>query len=468
MHRLRVVPILLVLALLLGGIAACSTPEPAAQQEGQAAGEQQVAEQGMPEEGQQAEQGVEEQASQQGQEAAEEEPAEEEAAAEEEMPEEGSLGQVVVPEGEPIRLAALLVMTGPNGVLGEDSRDGIEIAIDDFGPIMDHEVELVTEDTQCTPEGGQVAATKVAADPTIVGVVGTTCSSAAQAAIPMITDAGLVMISPSNTAPDLTDPDRPPQFAGYLRTAHNDLFQGRVAAEFAYNELGLTKAATIHDGSVYAEQLQKVFSDVFTDLGGEIVAQEAVNVGDTEMGPVLENIATAEPEIIYFPIFTAEGGLITDAARSVPGLEDVVLMGADGLFSQDYVEAAGDAAVGVYISGPHVAGEAYDTFLAKLEEKYGRGPLSGYHAHAYDATMIILNAIDKVAEVDDEGNLVIDRAALRDAVYDTKDYQGLTGTLTCQSEGNPGDCATGEALAVFQITEDTVAGEWPPPVVYQP
>lgn len=458
MHRLNALPILLALTIMLGAIAGCAPTDSAEQAIDEAAPAEQQAE-GVDEAGQDAAAAPEEPSD--GDDAAEDDAAGEE-------PDTGDLGQVVVPEGEPIRLASLFVMTGPNGVLGEDSRDGVEIAIEDFGDILGREVELVAEDTQCTPEGGQVAATKVAADPTIVGVVGTTCSSAAEAAIPIITEAGLVMISPSNTAPGLTAPDRPEQYAGYLRTAHNDLFQGRVAAEFAFNELGLTTAATIHDGSPYAEQLQAVFAEVFADLGGEVVAQEAVNVGDTEMGPVLESIATESPQVIYYPVFTAEGGLITAAARGVTGLEEVVLMGADGLFSEDFVEAAGDAAAGMYLSGPHVAGASYEAFLATLEEKYGRGPLSGYHAHAYDGATIILNAIAQVAETDDEGNVVIDRAALRDAVYATDGFEGLTGTLSCQTEGNPGDCATGEALAVFQMNEDTVAGEWPPPVVYQP
>ncbi len=108
--------------------------------------------------------------------------------------------------------------------------------------------------------------------------------------MPTISDAGLVMISPSNTAPALTDPEGTWK-AGYFRTAHNDKFQGRVAAEFAYNELGARTAATIHDGSPYADQLQQVFVDTFTSLGGTITFQGAVNVGDTDMRTILTTVA---------------------------------------------------------------------------------------------------------------------------------------------------------------------------------
>lgn len=385
----------------------------------------------------------------------------------------GDLGTIEIAAGDPIRIASLLVLSGPNESLGVDSRDGVEIAIDDIGEIAGHTVELVSEDSQCSPEGGQTAATKVAADPTIAGVIGTSCSSAAEAAIPVITEAGLVMISASNTAPSLTAADRDVAYAGYLRTAHNDLFQGRVAAEYAFNELGATTAATIHDGSAYAEELSSVFADVFAELGGEITAQEAVNVGDTDMGPVLTSIAATKPAVLYYPIFTAEGGFVTAQAAETAGFESTALMGADGMFSKEFVDAAGDAAEGVYLSGPYVAsGDAYDAFLAKVEAKYGRGTLSGFHAHAYDAATILLNAIGSVAVQNADGSLTIDKAALRAAVFATTDFAGLTGKLSCQGDGdaNPGDCATGEALAVFQIGADNLGadGVWPPEVVYQP
>ncbi len=88
------------------------------------------------------------------------------------------------------------------------------------------------------------------------------------------------------------------------------------------------------------------------ELGGEIVSEQAVNVGDTDMRPVLTTIAAASPEFIYYPIFTAEAGFVTSQAKEVPGLENVKLGAADGSFSQDFVNAAGDAAQGMYLSSP--------------------------------------------------------------------------------------------------------------------
>jgi len=379
-----------------------------------------------------------------------------------------AIGCVDVAPGDPIHFAYALSVSGATAALGEDARGGVEIAIDDKGgELLGHPIELTGEDTLCNAEGGQAAGTKLAADPTIVAIVGTTCSGEARAAMPLLFGAGMSMISPSNTNPDLTNPDHPDHYAGYFRTAHNDRFQGRIAAIFAYEELGLKKAATIHDGSPYAQSLQEVFADVFKGLGGEITAQEAVNVGDTDMKPVLTSIATGGPELIYFPIFEPEGNLVAQQTREVSGLETVVLMGADGLFADTFPEATGDAAVGMYMSGPYLdpAETRYAEFLQKWTDKFGGSPPSGYHAFAYDATNIFFAAIEKVAVVDADGTVHIGRAALRAALYETKDFDALSGKLTCDANG---DCATGEALGVYLLGEAEVGGAWPPPITWRP
>jgi branched-chain amino acid transport system substrate-binding protein len=378
---------------------------------------------------------------------------------------EDEIGCIDIAPDEPIHISYMLTISGATAFLGEDSRGGIEIAIDDRGQVLSHDISLTGEDSLCSAEGGQTAATKVAADTTVVGIIGTNCSSAATAAIGTVSSAGLVMISPSNTAPALTDPDGTWQ-AGYFRTAHNDRFQGRVAAEFAYNELGARTAATIHDGSPYADQLQLVFAETFQELGGTITFQGAVNVGDTDMRPVLTTVAADSPDVLYFPIFEPEGPFIVAQSSEISGLENTTLIGADGLLAASFPAAAGPNADGMYMSGPYISGAAYDEFLAKWEEKYGGTPPSGFHAFAYDATNILFDAIEEVAVEDSDGTLHIGRQALRDALTGTSNFNGLTGTLSCNEFG---DCATGEALGVFQITDAEISDEnWPPEVVYTP
>ena len=368
------------------------------------------------------------------------------------------IGCVDIKPGESVRIAWAMVVAGPDSTLGIDSRRGVEIAIDDKGgKLLDHPIELVGEDTGCNPEGGQAAAQKLAADKKIIAIVGTSCSSEARVAAPILSDAGFTLVSASNTAPDLTLPDK--HVAGYLRTAHNDEVQGAVAAEFAYNKMGVKTAATIHDGSLYADQLQQVFAARFKELGGTITAQEAVAPTDTDMTPVLTKIAAGKPEFIYYPIFVAAGGFVTSQARQTPGLETTPLMGADGMFSPDFLKAAGEAAKGMYHSSPDFSafGSGYADFLAKHQAKYGEKPLSAFHAHAYDAASMIFAAIEKVAVKDADGTLHIPRQALRDALFATKDFKGLTGNLTCTATG---DCADPK-IAVYQ-TQNADPASWNP------
>jgi branched-chain amino acid transport system substrate-binding protein len=294
--------------------------------------------------------------------------------------------------------------------------------------------------------------------------------------MPTISAAGLVMLSPSNTAPALTLEGETWQ-PGYFRIAHTDLFQGSVAAEFAFNELGATTAATIHDGSPYADQLQQVFAGRFQELGGTITFQGAVNVGDTDMRTVLTSVAADSPDVLYFPIFEPEGPFIVSQSSEIAGLENTTLMGADGLLSDSFPENSGPNVTGMYLSGPYVSGANYDDFLAKWSAKFGGSPPSGFHAFAYDGTNILLDAIEKVATVDDDGTVHVGRQALRDAIAGLSSYTGLTGRLDCSDDdysafgiANPshGDCATGEALGIFEITQAELDGNWPPPVVYTP
>jgi branched-chain amino acid transport system substrate-binding protein len=368
----------------------------------------------------------------------------------------------------------MLTISGATAFLGEDSNGGIEIALDDRGnQLLGHDILLTKEDSLCSAEGGQTAATKVASDPTIVGVVGTNCSSAMTAAMDTLTGAGLSIISPSNTAPALTLEGQTWK-EGYFRACHTDLFQGSVAAEFIFNELGARTLATIHDGSPYADQLQAVMVDVFEELGGTVTFQGALNVGDTDMRAVLTSAAADEPDILYFPIFQPEGDFIVQQSSEIEGLENTILIGADGLMVAGFPGSAGANALGMYLSGPFVSGATYDAFLDKWDAKYGGVPPSAFHAFAYDGTNIMLDAIEAVAVEDDDGTIHIGRDALRKAMAATANYQGLTGTLDCGTKQfaagtSNGDCATGDALGIFQLTSAEIDdGNWPPEVVYTP
>ncbi|MEN9934203.1 MAG: hypothetical protein RLZZ387_782 [Chloroflexota bacterium] len=374
---------------------------------------------------------------------------------------EDEIGVVEIAPGDPLVLAYAMVTNGANASLGEDARRGVEIALDDVNnEVLGTPIELIGEDTGCSAEGGQAAATKLASNTQIVAIVGTSCSSEARVMAPVIDQAGMVMVSPSNTAPDLTAEGT--HVEGYLRTAHNDEVQGRVAAEFAYNQLGIKRAATVHDGSPYAQGLATVFAENFRNLGGTITNEEAINVGDTDMGPLFSRLASAEggaPELVYYPIFVAEGGFITRQIKDAEGLAEAKLMGSDGIFSPDFVTAAGEAVMGMYLTSPDFSAftGGYQEFTQKYETKFGQPPISAFHAHAYDATNVILAAIEKVAVKGEDGTLYIPRKALRDALYATEGFAGLTGTITCADNG---DCADPK-IAAYEVV-NTDPASWNP------
>ncbi|HEV8682812.1 MAG TPA: branched-chain amino acid ABC transporter substrate-binding protein [Actinomycetota bacterium] len=382
-------------------------------------------------------------------------------------------GEVTDPRGvidiaadDPIKIATAQAISGDNASLGTDQVRAIEIAIADKGQLLGHDIELQVEDDLCDSSGGTAAGQKVAADPQVVGVLGTSCSGAAVPMAPLLDDAGIVMISGSNTSPFLTQApfgteaeDHQPN---YFRTAHNDLIQGAAAATFAFEECGVTKAASIHDGDPYTSGLAGAFDDAFQGLGGEMVLQTAVSPDDTDMRPVLTEVAAAEAELVFFPIFQPAGDFIAKQAREIEGLQSTVLMGADGLLSDTYIvipetkQSPGCPGIdgapdGMYHSGPATpTGGEYEEFVAKYEAANGEKPIQAFNGHAYDAANVLFAAIEEVAVQADDGSLQIGRQALIDAVAATDGFQGLTGTISCDEFG---DCADPK-IDILQNTKD--------------
>lgn len=355
-----------------------------------------------------------------------------------------AIGCVDIAPDAPLKIAALQSISGDTASLGTDQVRAVQIAIDDQGgKFMGHDISLEVEDDGCNSEGGTTGAQKIVSDPQVIGIIGTSCSGAAVPASQIMSQAGLVMISGSNTAPALTSVDGsakgPSWQAGYYRTAHNDRFQGRAAATFMHDEMGYTKAASINDGDPYTEGLTTVFDQVFKSLGGENVQSTAVDKAQTDMRPVLTSVVAAKAQVVYFPIFEPAGDYIVKQVKDVEGMKDVTLMGADGLLSDTFVKNVGQDGVGMYFSGPATpSGDAYNAFVQKYQTKFGEKPIQAFHAHAYDAANMLFAALKKVAVQDADGTLHIPRQALRDALYATKNFQGLTGSLTCDQYGDCG------------------------------
>jgi len=376
-------------------------------------------------------------------------------------------GCVTYDSGEPIKIATLLSITGDNRDLGTDSQRGVQLAVDYLdgkldgkaGQLMGHNVQLVNADETCTKEGGQSGATKLAADPKILSVIGTSCSSAALGVADTIfSKKGMLLISPSNTNPNLTSQAQHQPF--YLRTAHNDKIQGAVVADFASKKLKAKTAATIHDESPYADGLAAVFRDVFPKLGGKITNNEAIQSTDRDFKPLLTSIAQNKPDFIYYPDFNPACALIAKQARAIPTLDKTALMGSDGCADTKYVGVGGKSVYGSWSSSPDVTAQTSTNafygqqFLPAYQKQFGQKPISVFNAHAWDAFNILAEAI-KRAGTDDGGKLTIPRTKLKDEIYKTSNFKGLSGTLTCTPLG---DCATAVSIAVYKVPDWPIEG----------
>ncbi len=389
-----------------------------------------------------------------------------------------SLGTVVVTPGEAVQIRSLNSITGDAAALGIPNQRGIELAIADFGLIHGFEVDLGAGlDEFCSSDGGQAAAQTIVADQDVVGVIGTTCSVAATAAAPLITNAGMTMIAPSNTSPlltsDLAGNPNSNYNRGYYRTSNNGLYMGQTMARFVHGQLDLSSAAVIHDGDPYSESVARAFADNYEDLGGSLTAFSAVNKEDTDMVPILTEVATGNPEALFFPIFQPAGDFVADQARKVSGLEEVTMLTDAALLVESFMKLP--QSEGIYFSGPDTrygsalnqsTGRTADEVLYAYIDTYGEPPSFGYWAHAYDATTLLLEAVRAASEVVD-GDLVIDRATVRSHMDAVEDYQGLIGAISCDEFGDCGvqkvtiihhldhtDIEAGKANVVFEFAPE--------------
>ena len=358
-------------------------------------------------------------------------------------PVKDELGVVTIPKGAPITVGGMWVISGADTALGTDSKRGAEIAFKEAGnKIAGHPIKFTVEDDQCNAEGGQAAATKLASVPNIVAVLGSACSSVCTPAAPILWKAGIVELGTACSAPSLTAADRKPAYDGFVRTIFSDIDQGAADAKYIFTALKAKKIVTVHDGSPYAQQLTVVTATNFTKLGGTVLSQEAIAPTDVDMHPLLTRVATEKPDVIYMPVFVAGAAQIVRQAKEIPGLEKTVLVGGGSLMAPDLIAAAGTNVVGFKIAYPDVSpdamGKTYPKFLEEYKKAYGEGPISGFHGQAYDAAVLLMKAIQKVAVTDASGATQIGRKALRNAIFATK-FDGVSGPIACDAHGECGE-----------------------------
>lgn len=384
---------------------------------------------------------------------------------------EDELGCIAVSRREPVRIGVMAALSGEAAYVGQDIQRGIELAAADrSSTLLDHQIELVVTDSGCDENVAIVAAKIVIEDEDVLGVVGPTCAISAETAVPIIEAAGLSLISPAVTTARLTNPNRETDGIwqpSFFRTVASDAYQAELAANFAFYQLNARTAAIIYDETDVNNSLHQIFADAFRQHGGQITFQSSISAGDTGVADILRGAGVAEPDVLYLPLFEPEGNLIANHLSENASLSDAALLGSSGLFVPSFPIGASTPSInGMYLVGPVQEGAAYEAFLNRWQNRYNQPPLGPFHAQAYDAMNLLLNAVETTAQVDNRGNMLVGLSALRQAIAQTEEYAGVSGILTCSPYG---DCAAPGSLGVYQINRDVISGDfWPPALVWRP
>ncbi len=373
-------------------------------------------------------------------------------------PVEDPLRVTKIAKGQPILVGVYVVLSGSDVAQGLDEYRGVQVAVADFGgKLVGHPVRLIAEDDTCSAEGGQISATKIAANQQVVVAIGGACSSATIPGAPILWKAGVPSITPGAASPYLTDPKkRGPGFEGFARMFYNAGFQGVELAKWAREVKKFDNVAAIHDGSPYVEGLARAFAEAFTKAGGKVCAVEAIGAQDTDMRPMLTKLITCKPQMVFFPTFINQSAYILRQTKEVPGYENVVLIGSDNVLAKEFMEAAGTQTNGfTFVSSAEQEPDfqthsvpAYAQMRERYKKKFGENPIQGTHHFAYDSFLMAAKAIEKVAVTDKEGNTYIPATKLRDAISSTKGLKGMTGEIKCDQNGDCGPFT----IALYQYT----------------
>lgn len=359
-------------------------------------------------------------------------------------------GCAVIKPDETIKIGMGGPMTGDYASFGKDISQGGQIAIDELGTLDSWKFELVKEDTQGAPEAGAAVANKWATDPTLVAVAGHIFSGETEAAMPIYAKAGIPMLSPSATNPDLTKSGSPV----FNRIVFTDSVQSQRAAEYLYKKLGIKALGVMHDGQAFGQALADATGKAFQTLGGTVVVTQAITPGEADYSAALAAVAAAKPEAIYYGGYDAEAAVLVNGMK-VAGLEGVIFFGCDGTYGENFLKLAGANAEGAYAAVPFPADSpAKQKFDQTYETKWGTKPgvLSPYSWNGYDVVAALITMVKQVAIKGKDGNLYVPREALVKAVRSMKDVTFITGNITCD--------ATGECNTVGPTFYVVKGGKW--------
>jgi len=321
-------------------------------------------------------------------------------------------------------VGAFFPMSGPLGYFGNESKDGVMMAIDKInaeGGLLGSNLVLVCEDDEGNPDKAVKVFTKLMEKDKVSIVIGSSISGTTIPVSPLAQQNKVILISPTATNIAVTQP------GDYIfRACFIDPFQGVVGAEFAYNTLGNRRAAILYDGdAAYNTGLAEAFSEHFKVLGGEVLANEVYKSGETDFDTQVGLIKSVNPDVVYLPNYFNDAAIQARQLRA-EGI-NCTLIGGDGW------DGLTDIATDDLLNSFWSSGFAADTsdpwgmaFVREFEARYHR-PATQYSALSYDAMMIVANGIREAG--------TFTTSAVKNAMARTNgDY--VTGSIRFDSDRN--------------------------------
>ena len=358
--------------------------------------------------------------------------------------------------GNTVKLGGNFELTGNVAAYGSAMDNAVKLAVEQKGKLLDKELKYVSYDNKSEKTEVASVAKKLASEK-VVGVVGPATTGDAQVSIPIMEQAKIPAVFPATTGDGITlkDAKNPESVYDYIfRVCFSDNYQGVVGAGFVSQKFPNAKVAILQDSaSDYSKGLSEAFEKTYTDakIGGQIVAKETYQSKDTDFQAVLTSLKSKSFDVLYIPGYYEEVGLIIKQARELGITQPIV--GGDGLSSEKLVELAGSKAnlTNVFYTA-HFSAKSTDAdvqeFIKAYKEKYGTTPDS-FSALAYDAAQLLMKAIEKAGSTDAQ--------AIKKALAESADFDGVTGTFTMGKDHTPLKSAV---VIEFQNGEEVSAKEY--------
>jgi branched-chain amino acid transport system substrate-binding protein len=356
------------------------------------------------------------------------------------------------------KIGVIAPLSGDLSALGLGIQHSVELAIkqaNDSNAIPGWKLEVAAKDDEAKPDPGKNAATALAGDKEVIGVVGTLNTSVSQQVQPVLSTAKIVQVSPANTGPGLTQgaqwqtaPKRP--YPTYFRTCTTDAVQGPFAARYLYETAKITKVATIHDKKAYGQGLVGTFTQEFKKLGGQVVAAETINPDDTNYQAVISAVKPAAPQAVYYGGEYPQGGPLSQQMKAA-GL-NVPLMGGDGIFDPKFIQLGGKTSetdLATSVGAPVDTLDSAKKFVADYNAAGFKEPYGAYGGYSFDAANAIINAL-KVS-LKDAKDVESARKATVDAMASVS-FDGVTGKVAFDQYGD----TTSKVLTVYKVA----GGKW--------